>query len=752
LAEEEELRLVVRVDDESLARINELRDKVRSLGTGEQAAGVERMRKETNSLTESLVKMTGSFGGLARGGFILGFFGALGEEVQKLGMDLLNRATDFSGYSNGIVDLANNARAAGTNMAQFRETVNVFKESGVSADAASQQIRKFSDVYADLQEGQRSTVRRQLMVGLPTREDVENMQGLIARMMSGNQEQALNEARNFAQRIREYWTRLGRPETGAAGARELLERLGIPDVDKVRGTFRTITEEQRALYDSRVPEARRTQEDLAKVEDAWERIGTSMAATGLQALGINTKLEGMLGFLEGAAEKAERFETTLRDSKDIAAATTELLGKLVPTPQSVEENLNRNRQAQEAAGGHAVRNVTEDIARRTRDAFLGTFGLQRPSMYGSTAGGAPFGAYRAYRQHQREQERPRVAPPPEQPAPRAPDVATAQPAPEPSPEQRAAAELSIRTYSARQRRAEPEPAAAPAEGPAPVPLPRARPADLGLPADIPLPTPRPDAARVSEEHAAALDENTRALKSLADKVGERPRPPTQVETRMGGLETGKGEGTGITRAPVAPEGPMPTQRQPEPPTFDQRWNIPAVAQPDRPAPAEPPPTVPPQQHRPEPQVLTGTGQPQPKPPAAALPPPVQKPQEQSWLGSIGAGLERYMANVATAITASQGQAPADDRMKQREAWSSASMPEAAAALDRASRQNVDVSGSAKISVDVNAPPGTRVGAQAEGLFKSTEITRSTQMLPAESGPLPETGVGAGAGTLSTGTQ
>ncbi|PWT74307.1 MAG: hypothetical protein C5B60_06855 [Chloroflexi bacterium] len=75
------------------------------------------------------------------------------------------------------------------------------------------------------------------------------------------------------------------------------------------------------------------------------------------------------------------------------------------------------------------------------------------------------------------------------------------------------------------------------------------------------------------------------------------------------------------------------------------------------------------------------------------------------------------------------------------------MDHAAQALDRAAMQNVNVNGTGKISVDVNAPPGTRVAAEGEGLFKSTEISRQTQMMPAESGPLASTGVNAGGGMM-----
>jgi hypothetical protein len=79
------------------------------------------------------------------------------------------------------------------------------------------------------------------------------------------------------------------------------------------------------------------------------------------------------------------------------------------------------------------------------------------------------------------------------------------------------------------------------------------------------------------------------------------------------------------------------------------------------------------------------------------------------------------------------------------------MDETSAKLDQAANTNVNISGAGKISVDVRAPPGTSVDAQGEGFFKSTEITRLTQMMPADFGPAPVTGVSAGQGVAANGT-
>lgn len=53
-------------------------------------------------------------------------------------------------------------------------------------------------------------------------------------------------------------------------------------------------------------------------------------------------------------------------------------------------------------------------------------------------------------------------------------------------------------------------------------------------------------------------------------------------------------------------------------------------------------------------------------------------------------------------------------------------------LDAASGAKISATG--KLTVDVNAPKGTHVGAEGGGLFKNVEINRQTQMDPADRGP------------------
>jgi hypothetical protein len=72
--------------------------------------------------------------------------------------------------------------------------------------------------------------------------------------------------------------------------------------------------------------------------------------------------------------------------------------------------------------------------------------------------------------------------------------------------------------------------------------------------------------------------------------------------------------------------------------------------------------------------------------------------------------------------------------EEQEARVNRSTEEARRSIDKKQSTVGKVEGSGKISVDVNAPKGTTVGAEGGGIFKDVEINRQTQMEPARVGP------------------
>jgi hypothetical protein len=100
-----------------------------------------------------------------------------------------------------------------------------------------------------------------------------------------------------------------------------------------------------------------------------------------------------------------------------------------------------------------------------------------------------------------------------------------------------------------------------------------------------------------------------------------------------------------------------------------------------------------------------------------------------------------LIGVRRAGEAELGTATAERQRLEQMRQSNIAVPQQqAVALDRTAGRELDktpsvnVNGSGKISVEVKAPAGTKAGANGDGLFKKTEITRQVQMEPAASGP------------------
>ena len=109
-----------------------------------------------------------------------------------------------------------------------------------------------------------------------------------------------------------------------------------------------------------------------------------------------------------------------------------------------------------------------------------------------------------------------------------------------------------------------------------------------------------------------------------------------------------------------------------------------------------------------------------------------------WVGLPGGQQPQNAARMAhmSRRIAARGARQGRSRAGIRSSAAAAPIPVSRDQIERARdilnrNQGMKVEGSGKLSVDVNAPKGTRVGAQGKGLFKSVEINRQTQMEPAK---------------------
>src|SRR5260370_23481275 len=153
--EQEELRLTVTLTDNASAGLEKLQAQIKELGGGGGAGGnkhVEKLNEGTKALTETIVKMTGSFGeafkslGMLRLGFIGGVAG-----LAAFGYEMAKPIKDLGEYSDKNRNLAQIGKNIGVDPGAIKNISEQLKVFGVSGDQAVASLSEFAAQMAELQ-------------------------------------------------------------------------------------------------------------------------------------------------------------------------------------------------------------------------------------------------------------------------------------------------------------------------------------------------------------------------------------------------------------------------------------------------------------------------------------------------------------------------------------------------------------------------------------------------------------------------
>jgi len=746
VAEQEELRLTVTVDDQATAQLQGLRGQLSSMSSGPQAAGLERLRRQGVEVSGSMAGLSEAMRGMAtRAGIVGGVVGAVAGKLVELGIQFVQRATDLKGYSDALLALNKNAQLAGTSAAQFEQNMNTIKTAtGGTAEEAAAGLVKFGEAWVDLQR-QNSQMRQSLTRGL-TGQDLASMQGMLTTMARSDVNTAWNIAQDYAQRIKQYWIDRGQEARGVQVSTEFLARFGMRPTE-ARLTPTDPAREQ--LLKDRSKDSETFRKNSEEASSAWARIGTSAAAILLSVVPINQNMKGVAEEVGTAATKFEEFEASLRRAGGLMNwlkqnAPSWLGGEAPPPP----DTRTQRQRDQDAAAERFRKEEADKAAAAAAAAGARTSGARPPSAPVTRTGPPP------------SRFAPRVGPTPP------PGIEPAPPEP-PAPDQAAidAAEAE-RAEARRQRELARRRAAAgvlppalerPATSPPPAAgglIPRGatsapvtRPPGFSESRMAPPAVPAAPAA-VPQQFVGAQISTTPPPPGVVTQPRPAevppPRPaeaPPAAEPRAGGIPSiadllkpvagaapppaGDFAGTGWRGLPLSRNVVTAPPAPPPPPSVVV--NPAAAAAPSIVLPPAPPPII----------VPLG-GWPQPRGPTPAWP----SSAEPTRARELGPKTDDTRPPSPSALEGGATSLMGGRAMDQ--AAAAQSMLDARA-LDRAAAgaQRVEVNGSGKISVDVRAPAGTAVSAQAGGLFKRTEIVRQTQMLPAEAAPPAATGTNAG---------
>jgi hypothetical protein len=727
---DEELTITVRVDDQASAQIGALKASLSQMGTGAQAAGPERARRQSRESSEGAAQLSRELRSLAPViGAIGGVVGGVTAKITELGLSFLSRVTDVKGFATEMMKLQQASYIAGTSSAQMQANVDIFRQSGVSAERAGTQIQNFSETIADMSRVNSET-RRNLMRGLRPGE-VSDMRAFIDDIMSSDPAEALNKVKVFGEDIRKYQTELYGPEAGARAQQRFYATLGVPDLSRVRGDFYVVTEEQKKLFKDRQDAADRYYSSTVKSSVMWDRAIASITAVGLHLLPVNKGMESLADYSERIVSSLQSweiefrktdgsFESLIRVTREWATGLNNWVGKeILANISNIEQIIaayNRLGEKLQSVTG-LVDELYRHMQKTPEDKIKALYGPEAPEKKSGyewiqdyMAGRVDFlGKSIPLGQQPKAVEAFEAG---EQG--RAGTPATTTPQPIELPPTTSNAPLLLPTP---QLIVPPRQQTVPGfEAPAVIPLPPVRP---------PAPPPAPPVA--VEDWIPA----PRAAPAVA-----QPAPPIVVQPAPPAVVTMQPMSQQLVLPPTTQQMPASEPAKPEsvPPSI-------ISVQPE---------PVPPSVLRVEPQQ-----QPQPiiipKPMAPAVAPtapeagaPIIVPPREKVSFNQEQPMPSAFASVRNIDLAGTGPAPwmAGGEKGQSQDWMD--FASAGAALDRASQREVNVNGTGKISVDVRAPNGTNVQAQGEGLFRKTEISRQVQMEPAMSGPaLPAGAVMAG---------
>jgi len=179
--EQQELQLRVTLDDQATAQLQQIRQALASIGATTGSGGLARV-------TGGLSDFDKALGSLGRSALGVGKIATdLAKTIGPLPVALgtlayqLNRSSEATkAWGEQLISTANMARAAGISIGEFRGIVAGMRGQGVSTEAASAMIVKFTHAYGELML--QGSARRQQLIKIAGPEFAGNMMRAIRQI------------------------------------------------------------------------------------------------------------------------------------------------------------------------------------------------------------------------------------------------------------------------------------------------------------------------------------------------------------------------------------------------------------------------------------------------------------------------------------------------------------------------------------------------------------------------------------------
>jgi hypothetical protein len=275
--EQEELRLTVTLADNASAGLEKLQAQIKELGGGGGAGGnkhVEKLNEGTKALTETVMKMTGSFGeafkslGMLRLGFIGGVAG-----LAAFGYEMAKQIKDLGEYTDKLRGLGQLGKDIGVDPGAIKNISEQLKVFGVSAEQSEASLTKFAQRMAELQRDPRVRLGILQQTATDPRAQADMNARIDALNRAATIEDKLNIARQMYENIRQNALKRGESaERAADEARQGMLKFGYDTELSRAGVLRNRTEEERKADKERFDNATAYSNLLGKIGGQWEHI------------------------------------------------------------------------------------------------------------------------------------------------------------------------------------------------------------------------------------------------------------------------------------------------------------------------------------------------------------------------------------------------------------------------------------------------------------------------------------------------
>lgn len=318
MAEYEELRLRVTLDDIASSQLQSLRRELATLGTGEQGAAFQRVTRQSTELTAVMRPLAqGSLN--VRSAFTLmsSAIGPAGIAIAGLGFGLQRAAQGLNTVSRNLIELNAAGEALGVGGAQYDSIIRQLERMGITSQRATPFVTNLTQSVEQLVRGNSQIAQemRQIAIMPGSSPDASARVEMWLQRITGAGERndiatAINEWHNMYMDLTEGET----SRLLAAGSRRRLGELwGLQGqeatIAQFRGGLREVSEEERQNFQQRLVQAQQYAENYQRVAELFKSFMTGLNSALLASINQAT---GEFNINEGIArEWGQQFGTDL---------------------------------------------------------------------------------------------------------------------------------------------------------------------------------------------------------------------------------------------------------------------------------------------------------------------------------------------------------------------------------------------------------------------------------------------------------